>query len=318
MGGYPFADPMRVKGKPVKECSHPAFQHCCIGQCRWMNNRHPNPHALLKKWSTPLATLLDVMQALHQAGKGCNLLWWGDSLSEDHLMAAGCELMREGYKISECNSNFGPTDNRVGEWNNPACNSSWPFPNIMLYYDGDHDRDDVVCKNITMVKVGDKKTPMQVVENLTSFVSEGGMAVASQGAHCLMNRTRCVQDWYQQVFLKATEDPTFENWTFAFREVEPSHFSNPGGQYDGPNKTCGKVDNIWNWRNEAAVQVLKKHYIDGDPPVIPLYGALSPLHYFHFDKSKDCQHYCYSPWRFQLTWEGMVRVLDSFRSNKNR
>jgi len=306
---YPFVDPTNKHQK----CPH-VFQHCCIGQCRWMDNRHPNPTVLLKKWSIPLASMLDVLSALHQSGKGCNIFFYGDSLSEDHLMAAACELMQVGYSIVECNSNVGPQENdRVGERDNPACNSSLREPSFRLRYSGDASAGGIACKDVMIVSSKNYRS-LDAIEMFAPFSDGGGIVVASYGANCGKNRTTCVEGWYRDTFLKAVVDPALKKWAFAFREIEPPHFSNPGGQYEGPNKTCTSVpvNQIWDWRNKAAIKALGTYYSAGNLPVIPLFQALAPLHFFHNSESEDCQHYCYSPWRFQLTWEGMVRVLDSF------
>jgi hypothetical protein len=49
-------------------------------------------------------------------------------------------------------------------------------------------------------------------------------------------------------------------------------------------------------------------------PIVRIFNALKPKWDFHSDNSGDCTHYCYTPWRFHLTWDGMLKGLQSLQS----
>ena len=50
----------------------------------------------------------------------------------------------------------------------------------------------------------------------------------------------------------------------------------------------------------------------GKVPIIKAFDAQKPLAMFHYDQ--DCAYYCYSPWRFDLTWHGVVLGLQQHAS----
>jgi hypothetical protein len=105
-------------------------------------------------------------------------------------------------------------------------------------------------------------------------------------------------------------------FTVLWREHEPQHFQNPGGVFnvDGRHRPtkCRQVLEYNNFRNRQAEEYLRKHKLLGKGKVggiVRIFEALKPLWKLHYSDGKDCTHYCFSPWRFEVTWHGMYSTL---------
>lgn len=298
--------PFRDQEPYTQPCNH-TFRHCCLGQCRQLRFQHPNASQLFQKWSLPLATLEDVLVYRHYHNQPCTLYFIGDSLSTDHSMSAVCQLMEAGYELGEtCNPDFGR-----GPWgeSNIRCNSNgtfhldWP-PYVELLHPKRN-----ICPRVVVAgsvvaasKAGVEDDPR--MKHSSALIKEGGIMVWNIGVHC--DDPACLGNKLERHFLSAYEkrEDLYSNWDIMWRETEPQHFDSEGGGYrNRRSQQCrsGKVDN---WRNKFVEGWLQKHATN--VPIVRIFDALEPLWEFHYG-SGDCTHYCYSPWRFHLTWDGMLR-----------
>src|SRR6056300_1343141 len=87
------------------------------------------------------------------------------------------------------------------------------------------------------------------------------------------------------------------------------HFNSPGGLYIGKRTFgCFDVQDFDNFRNEEMHKYFDTTGLRNVIPVIASYDALKPMYMFH-NQMGDCSHYCYTPWRFDLTWHGIALGL---------
>jgi len=107
-----------MKGALEKnDCSRSPFQHCCVGQCRKSNYTIAPENALYKIEQEDLRAdileLLDYMEkrkkriatgSSQRSTSTCKILFAGDSLTSDHVMALNCQLASRGYELTSCNS----------------------------------------------------------------------------------------------------------------------------------------------------------------------------------------------------------------------
>jgi hypothetical protein len=101
-----------------------------------------------------------------------------------------------------------------------------------------------------------------------------------------------------------------------YREHEPQHFYKPGGIWNWRRNAMECNTNITrdmydNYRNEEAEVYLRSAFGANDVPIVRLFDALKPLGKLHYGLP-DCTHYCYSPWRFHVTWHGMIIGIRKF------
>jgi hypothetical protein len=112
-----------------------------------------------------------------------------------------------------------------------------------------------------------------------------------------------------------------QGWHILWRETEHQHFSTPNGYFkegESRNRCCAIANSSNNYLNEEANKFLSNLTLTNNMtiPVIPLAKASEPLYFMHLyhDRTKktfDCTHYVYSPWRFEVTWDGMLQALKS-------
>jgi len=151
----------------------------------------------------------------------------------------------------------------------------------------------------------------------------GGVVVFSWGAHC--NDPGCVRSFLAENLLPFVRGSHINNiyphWKFLYRESEPQHFDTPGGNFVKglrrgqcvPTRGTGN-----NWRNEEAAGLLTEYNLTKRVPIVRIWHALEPLWQLHdnqYSKNADCTHYCYSPWRFDVTWDGMMKALRGMQDN---
>jgi len=141
--------------------------------------------------------------------------------------------------------------------------------------------------------------------------NDSGLMLWNWGAHCNKPGVGCIDHVLNQALLPVTQHAGFRNWKMMFRETEPQHFDNPTGLYqiERPFELqCGNVDHPSPWRNIEAHQFLIRNELLRRVAWVPLFDRLLPFTYtFHYPA--DCTHYCYSPWRLELTWDGVVHGL---------
>jgi hypothetical protein len=272
------------------------FPHCCIGQCRQIRFKHANTSLLFQKWSEPLANLTDLLHVAQTQ----TLLFLGDSLTSDHAMAAICQLMQAGYTLGSCKPLFGG-DQYGGPWGVKECSPSLSIPftsYVDLSREGGH--------NITIAF--ERTDNPNLYNGMMSNMS--GIMLWNIGVHC--HDEACLREQMNETLIPLYQSGALRDWTFLWKETEPQHFNNIGGEWKKEGeKVCGPV-HVNNWRNEVARDVLAPY----DIPIVPIFDALEPLWEFHYG-GEDCTHYCYSPWRFDLTWNGMVKALQSLNGREN-
>jgi hypothetical protein len=146
-------------------------------------------------------------------------------------------------------------------------------------------------------------------------MQQGGVIMWNWGMHC--NRPGCVTEHVQEMFSTFVQwmktEMAFYDWDIVWRETEPQHFNTTGGIYvpTGVSRVgtaCVNQAVLDNFRNEEASAAIVQNV--GYPiPVISLFDMLSSRAGFHSDTSGDCTHYVYTPWRFGLTWTGLLWSL---------
>lgn len=292
-------------------CGQP-FLHCCLGQGRQLHTRHTNISQLFIRWSEPLASLTTLLEYMSRRNIPCNLWFFGMSLAGDHAIGAICELMRDaGYKLDpkECVPYENP---RWNEKDALSCTMSRKgMPTSQYYQLVNHHRR--YCPKVTIAHSGMN----HIARNESYIYSQlGGVMIINHGVHC--NEPGCVTTKLNDIFTDQVLAMTEQGWHILWRETEHQHFATPNG-YHGRNvskKECralGTADG--DYRNEEAEEFLSELALTTNKtvPIVPIAKASEPLHFMHaYDserKTFDCTHYVYSPWRFELTWDGILQGL---------
>jgi hypothetical protein len=293
-------------------CKNP-LHHCCIGQGRQLKSHHKNVSQLFIKWSQPLANLDHLLDYMSKQNIPCNIWFVGFSMSGDHAIGALCELMRDhGYQLDgrKCI----PYEN--DRWNEKdALNCSMSKEGMPSHYYHLINLQRPSCPRVRIAHDGigtiNKSYP-HIYSQL------GGVAVVNQGVHC--NEPGCVTDTLRM--LVGEEGPLIkmreQGWHILWRETEHQHFDTPNGYHQGKSRShkCRAISNNSNdYRNKEANLFLSNLTLTKNTtiPVIHLAKATEPLHFMHaYDEEKkvfDCTHYVYSPWRFEVTWNGILQAL---------
>lgn len=286
-------------------CHHP-FRHCCIGQGRKLDDTTSvDTSPLFQKYHKPLLPLTDLLPFFDNNSTTCHLWMIGDSLSADHAVAAMCELTHMDYELMDCHGNFGgPT---WGE--NEKCHGTrYNFPYFALRRRNHAG----VCPKV-MIRFTPARPKTLALDDKDEFLQQGGIAVWNWGAHC--NEKGCVEQMVNTLFLDFYHRAKDRGWSVLWRQTEPQHFDSVNGLYrrglGNPNQHCVPVEHPDNFRNQEAEAALSRL---GDIPVVRIFYALIPRWDFHSTTSGDCTHYLYTPWRFHVTWDGMVRAMRYLRS----
>jgi hypothetical protein len=145
----------------------------------------------------------------------------------------------------------------------------------------------------------------------------GGVIVLNQGVHC--KKPGCVTDTLKKLIEERQVLSMMEQgWHILWRETEHQHFNTSSGYFEGKRRrnACVAIANPTNdYRNVEANEFLNNLTLGKNVtiPVIPLAKASEPLYFMHaYDEERkmfDCTHYVYSPWRFEVTWNGMLQGL---------
>ncbi len=316
------------KQEMVKRQASPTlYEHCRLGQSRKAEDKCDFDR-MLWKWNEErpgahrLANMSDLLNHLEgrklYPEKSCNILFVGDSLSADHCMAMNCEAANIGYRAKSCvapgnSSKYGADGRRVCE------RKDHKFGHFSL------ERDNGSCKNLFIGTISpDGKKYHNILSALArnSAFSNGFIVVYNWSIHC-NTKNDCIRPMIEDTLIPYVNEITyknfwqrqkFANWVFLYREHEPQHFSTPGGLYDNSTefgtwrKRCTRaLVKPDNWRNEEVRQIFHHFDVFHRVPIIPIFHALEPLSWMH--SPPDCTHYCYSPNRFEVTWDGIIHAL---------
>jgi hypothetical protein len=298
-------------------CNNP-LQHCCIGQGRRLVNQHENVSQLYIKWSEPLANLNNLLEYLSEKNIPCNIWFVGFSMSGDHAIAALCELMRDhGYQLdgTKCLPYENDKWDEKDAFNCSMSKQGMPTAQYYQLVNLQHSS----CPKVTIAHEGMNT----FVENNSFphyYARLGGVLVLNHGVHC--KKPGCVTEMLKKLVEKRRVLAMAEQgWHILWRETEHQHFSTPHGYYKESkiHNKCHAIANSSNdYLNEEANEFLSNLALAKNMtiPVIPLAKASEPLYFMHsyLDKTKktfDCTHYVYSPWRFEVTWDGMLQALKS-------
>jgi hypothetical protein len=296
-------------------CKNP-LHHCCIGQGRQLISHHKNVSQLFIKWSQPLANLDQLLDYMSKQNIPCNIWFVGFSMSGDHAIGALCELMRDhGYQLD--GRNCIPYKN--DRWNEKdALNCSMSEEGMPSHYYHLINPQRPSCPRVRIAHDGIGTIKKSYPHNYSQLE---GVAVVNQGVHC--NEPGCVTDTLKM--LLGEEGPLIkmreQGWHILWRETEHQHFDTPNGYHQNgkwrSNKCRAISNNTNDYRNEEAHLFLSNLSLTKNItiPVVQLARATEHLHFMHaYDKEKkvyDCTHYVYSPWRFEVTWNGILHALYS-------
>lgn len=326
--------PVPPNQRPQKRCLGP-LQHCCLGQCRQADQRLNNMTHIMLQPNQPVYTFQDVLIELakhknqNSNQSSCNLWFHGDSQSSDHFVGAVCQLFQLNYTLQKCSfqalglSVFGADRDWCNNYTDDSA-SSYAMADFQNF-------ETKSCPRVTVLFSGQKRLEMAIQNferRLPRSFSDGGVLVFNpNGVHC--NEHGCIRQAISSSLLHAlrhfqttpsvSSTEAFRDkseWLVTVRETEPQHFNHRGGLFvPGRNNTCTKPNGtsddlrqrLSNWRNEELVEALNGTNV----PIIPLFDALAPLWQLHW--GPDCTHYCYTPWRLDITWNGLVHILRSHR-----
>lgn len=303
------------------------LKRCCVGQCRKsptiIRSDQPQYEDLFLKPDMPdLVSMPRMLQHLHhfvlqkelerRNGKTrrrtkpidtCVLWYVGQSLTQDQASAAICKLTSLGYEIPDkkkCNiddmDGLLSGDCELQSQSNPYC------PKIRVRHTYEH-------------------ALWQRRRN--SYPDEAGPIIYNYGVHA--NSVMEFRAWMEDKFTDADFQAIKSygayrgqvgRYPFMWREHEPQHFATSDGTYGGQASKCQDAGVYDNYRNEAAFRFFERNGVLDKIPIIKSFNALRPLSAFHLGFG-DCTHYCYSPWRFDLTWHGIALGLQTLPELQN-
>lgn len=214
----------------------------------------------------------------------CTLWFIGASTTQDQARAAVCKLSSLGYEI---------TRGGLDDLNFCELTSN-------------------VSQHCPRMRVRSVYSTHFLVNDYQSE-DEAGVVIYSWGVHANSLRVfaRFMKETFQPLYDDFQSIDTHPGrYAFMWREHEPQHFAAPGGTYDGKLTTCQDTGVYNNFRNEEVHRYFKVTGLVEKIPIIKSYDALKPLYMFHY--GGDCTHYCYSPWRFDLTWHGVALGLQQY------
>ena len=317
------------------EASTLLYEHCQIGQGRKANSKCAFDQ-MLWKWNEnrtgtkPLANLTDLLDHLDERKthprKSCNVMFVGDSLSSDHAMALNCQALSLGYKLKSCHTSANSTkySTKYGVDSQRVCDrQDHTFDHFTL------ERDHGFCKKLFIGAVsptneGYHDTLSALARNRT--YSNGMVVIYNWAVHC-NTRNGCIQTVIEDTLLPYVNRISlsnfwkryrFKKWIWIYREHEPQHFSTSSGLYQNTTtnlwrKNCSRaLVKPDNWRNEEVRLLLKNYGVSKKVPIIPIFHALEPLWWMH--AAPDCTHYCYTPKRFDVTWDGVIKALHTYEN----
>ncbi|KAG7365925.1 hypothetical protein IV203_028595 [Nitzschia inconspicua] len=160
--------------------------------------------------------------------------------------------------------------------------------------------------------------PLSSKLKVSTLPDEYGLVLPGWGVHC--NDRNCMRQYMKNTIQPALSALPTKNYQFFWREHEPQHFvNNPGGIFvpSGRNSgICGPIPNesFDSFRNEIAEEFLTSCHLVGNGDnqvrgIVRIFDALKPIWGLHNQRKNDCTHYCFSPWRLELTWDGIYRAM---------
>ncbi|CAJ1965935.1 unnamed protein product [Cylindrotheca closterium] len=284
------------------------LKHCCIGQCRQPSNVIPSTDSrLFRKPNVKLSNLSDLLHLVETKVKkppesACRLIFLGDSLIGDHTAAAICQLYRLGYQAVKCinKEQFG-SDKRYGE--NTFCRKRRQGPGPFSLF---LQRQDEICPDVTLQVM----RTQDYNHEISLEPESSGIMVWSDGVH--RNKPGEIREFMKENFVDMVRSMQvhFPNWQVLFLEHEPQHFKTSDGNWQKKVTMCHSltVTNTSNWRNQEAAQTIEEENLP--VRIVPLYAQMLPLWDLHIGKG-DCTHYCYMPWRFDVTWHGIIEAVEA-------
>lgn len=308
-----------------KICNKP-YQHCCLGQGRMSSRKLPKKRDALWKWNEKrqgakhLSNFRDLLDYIGETRQEypdlpCNIMFLGDSLSGDTTMASMCQLMMLGYTPLPCHEleqyfgNFTKHSDRMTTYGYDR-HAHCPSLGTRGVYINKKAK---TCKTVAINYSGFDDPKQNIIHRVANhpLMKNRLVAVYNWGVHCNDYNTSCLLENAKNILIPLLNDPQFKHWTFLFREHEPQHFKAKGGLYQG-DKICAKIDgSADNWRNEEFVRILASYNLTKEVPIVPIFDALVPLFQLHVNGA-DCTHYAYDPYRFDVTWDGMLQALKTY------
>ena len=287
-------------------CGKP-FQHCCIGQGRQLGTKHNNISQLFIKWKNPLSNITTLLDYMSSKAIPCNLWFFGMSLSGDQAIGALCALMRDANYTLLINECVPYANERWNEEDALNCTlSKKGMPTSQYYKLTNPNR--ASCPVVTVAHTSMSCTP----KDSQLYFEKGGVIIVNHGVHC--NEPGCVtsklESWFKDLSFMSEK-----GWRVMYRETERQHYASANGYYaiNMTKQKCRSLEAIGgDYRNEEARTFLHKLALVENItiPIIPLASATEPLYFMHgFDSERgkfDCTHYVYSPWRLELTWNGIL------------
>lgn len=326
----------------------PPLHHCTLGGCRQGNAEISSILPMLEPSRNSsnggplrggLAILLNELQASKPTTTSndndddhvCMLWFVGDSTGSDTAVAAVCTLLSDmPYQLVRCKNDviganlYGSDQSYCHDHNltDPQLELIMTPANTAYF---DLEREEGTVGQISCPKLRIKFTFGSYVNSLekaelvkkAALPDEYGLVLPGWGVHC--NVKGCMREFMKKSFQPLFSTLSSPSHRFLWREHEPQHFTNSkGGIFRGgrgPNDTaCGPVPNgaFDNYRNEEAEAFLAsnnllgkgEHQVHG---IVRIFDALKPMWGFH--NNGDCTHYCFSPWRLELTWDGIYQAL---------
>ncbi|KAG7351832.1 hypothetical protein IV203_007880 [Nitzschia inconspicua] len=260
----------------------------------------------------------------------CTLWSIGDSTGSDTAIAAVCSLISSlGFKLVRCRNDiigaqwYGDDNTylQTMNLNDPQMDSNLTTP--VAYFDLEREASAGPCPAVRVKFTwGDSKRAglMSVSSKLkgSTLPDEYGLVLPGWGVHC--NDRNCMRQYMKNTIQPALSALPTKNYQFFWREHEPQHLANnPGGIFvpsGGNSGICGPIPNesFDNFRNEIAEEFLKSNHFIGDGDnqirgIVGIFDALKPIWGLHNQRKNDCTHYCFSPWRLELTWDGIYRAM---------
>jgi len=316
-----------------------SFDHCRPGVCRHVTKRINESSAILQltheevggvRSEVQLSKLTDVLNYFpshiqREKESSCNIFFVGDSLSSDNAMAANCQLLNAGYTVKSIDlSNIfymGQDGSYGGDLDKQSEQNMYPGVDHILLENTNAES----CPEVLIMYAWPyAMANLLDSEGLRSVNDAGGVIVYNEGVHCNEPNTNCISDLLSKFLLpmmKGEVAERYSGWRFLFRESEPQHFNTVGGGFEkalmedfklGKKKLCGPTEgkDSTSWRNKEAMEFLLSQGLASRIKIVPIHSQLVPLWQIHHEK--DCTHYCYNPYKFDVTWDGMLKALSSF------
>ena len=232
--------------------------------------------------------------------------------SGDQVIGALCALMRDANYTLLTNECVPYANERWNEEDALNCTlSKKGMPTSQYYKLTNPNRTSCPVVTVAHNSMSMSRTP----KDSQLYFERGGVIIVNHGVHC--KEPGCVtsklESWFKDLSFMSEK-----GWRVMYRETERQHFASANGYYaiNMTKQKCHSLEEIGgDYRNKEARTFLHKLALVENTtiPIIPLASATEPLYFMHgFDSERgnfDCTHYVYSPWRLELTWDGILRGL---------